>query len=333
METSLNPVQKKSLSLISADARLIHSILKIPNKPNSNYICMFLPYLGIFTHGAEQWDKKVKLNTPTFSGAEKSYYIAMRSAMKIFDTSFDELCALLGTALHKSEVHFFKIRTFLSKILNFHYNVGCDLHNNSYLGNTILCSLFTPFFDFDKDKYDYGEYVKNTSIIAGKLAATYRGLRFPNYCINSSMNFKYEDYNFFEKCPLKNNTIEDFALFSILCNINFIRIFIGQFFIEEFPSKLRLAYLQYFYLTKLIPEINLRLSTDFSLDLSLKNDKFRNCMAHYGLGVCMVESDIVEEDLMFGLTIRLMDKSYFEVKDAIFHELDTLAHQLESYLL
>ena len=328
--SQLNLVQSKSYALIKSDARFFYSIMTNPKKPKSNHITMLLPYLGVFADGAEQWGRKAKVNTPTFSADEKKYYIALRESAKIFNLGFNEFCDVLYESFQKSEAHFSKICNPLRKHLKLYNNVGCDLQKDSFLGNTILCSVFSPFFEFDNSQY--GEYVRKTTIVAGKLSAVFDCKSQLQYSLSQSLTFRFEDYHFFARCPLKSHNFIDFCLFSILCNINLIRIFVEQYFLEEFSSKLRFAYLQYYYLTKLIPEINQKLALNFSIDSKFKDDKFRNCIAHYGLGVVMKESDIVENDLMFGLTNKIFGVSYIETKSTILDELNKLANQLEVHL-
>ena len=328
--TNLNPVQKKSFELIQADARFIDTLFTNLQKPKTNFAMMFLPYLGIFADGTEQWGKKVNLKTPKFSASEKQHYTAIRNSIKMFDTEFNDLNILLNSKLTESEDYFLKTRTLMSKLINFHYNVGCDLNNHSFLGNTILCSIFAPSYTCGDPKY--GEYIRDASIIAGELAAAFGCREFPPYEIDNFIPLRYKDYNFFVKCPLKRKTDKDFSLFSILCNINYIRIFIDRYIKEDCPSKLRYAYLQYHSLVKLVPKINESLSQNFSFDTSFASNSFRNCMAHYGLGVVLKESDIIENDLMAGLTNKIFNMPYSKTKKAIFKELDSLSHQIESYL-
>ena len=329
----LNKVQEKSYSLIQADARFVYTLTKIfrsPNAPKSNYIAMLQPYIGLFADGAEQWGQKVKMNTPKFSDDEKIHYAEMRNSIKLFDLVYDELYAVLKNRLDESDKHFHAIRTIRSKLCGLYYNVGVDLQSDAFCGNTILCSIYTPFYEFDDEQYD--KYIHETSVIAGKLAAAYGGSNAQPYYIDNALEFRYKDYHFFSKCPRGIKNYDDFLLFSILCSINFVRTFINQYFVDEFPAKLRYAYLQYYYLTTLIPQMNQKLATNFTINNQYKNDSFRNCMAHYGLGVAISEADIVENDIFFGLSYKLLGMPYTEIKAAIYSELNMFAEQLTKYL-
>jgi len=328
----LNLIQEKAYKLIQTDARFIYSIIANPKKPKSNFISMLQPYIGMFADGAEKWGRKVGMNTPVFSDTEKKYYESMRASIKFFGMSFQEFCSILNRIFRESDEYFANVCNPIAKLNKQYDNVGVDLQDAIFCGNTILCSIYSPYYKAWNDNKAYGEFVKTNSIIAGKLVAAYGATLLSPYSINFALNFMDKDYHFFARCPLKNNTFENFCLFSILCNINFLRIFVDKYFVDEFASKLRFAYLQYYYLTNFILEINESLSTNFSFNAKYKNDCFRNCMAHYGIGQIMCESDIIETDIMFGLTNKIFDTPYLDVKNAIYNELDEIAKQLEKYL-
>ncbi len=60
----MNTIQKNAHDLILSDARYFYSLLDIwknNKKFNTNIWLMTLPYIGIFTDGAEQWYKKQKI--------------------------------------------------------------------------------------------------------------------------------------------------------------------------------------------------------------------------------------------------------------------------------
>jgi len=298
----LNKVQEKSYKLIQADARFLYNLTRVfksPNAPKSNYIMMLLPFIGLFADGSEQWGRKVKIGAPVFQDEEKKYYTEMRKSIKMFDITYDELFDTLKDTLNKSDKYYYDIRTLRSKLCGMYYNAGVDLQGNTFCGNTILCSIYAPFYKFG-DK-QYGKKINNISVVAGSLAAFYGDSNAQSYGVNNSLTFRSKDYHFFSKCPSGIKDYDKFLLFSILCSVNFVRVFINQYFVDEFPAKLRFAYLKYYYLTTLIPQINQKLATNFTINLQYKNDKFRNCMAHYGLGAVLKEDDIIEDDMLYGL--------------------------------
>lgn len=121
-------------------------------------------------------------------------------------------------------------------------------------------------------------------------------------------------------------------MFSILCTINYLLLFVCQAFADECPSKLRFLYLQYYYLVNLIEDINSKLKTNFKINNQWHSRSFRDCMAHYGLGQVLKDTDIIETDLMGGLTNKIFNVDYIQTKTNIFNELKNLADQLEKYL-
>ena len=329
----LNKVQEKSYNLIQKDARFVYTLTTVFRSSNalkSNYIMMLQPFIGLFADGCEQWGRKVGIDTPIFSEKEKKHYTEMRKSTKLFDMTYDELFNTLKMALIESDKYFYDTRTLQSKLCGLYYNAGVDLQGDTFCGNTVLCSIYAPFYKFS-DK-QYGKYIKNMSIVAGKLATVYGGSNTQPYRVNDSLKFRYEDYHFFNKCPRDIKNHDDFLLFSLLCSINFVRVFICQYFTDEFVTKLRFAYLQYYYLTTLIPQINQKLATNFAINRQYKNDKFRNCMAHYGLGASLKETDIIESDMLYGLSNLIFNMSYIDIKTAIYSELDSFSEELTNYL-
>lgn len=62
------------------------------------------------------------------------------------------------------------------------------------------------------------------------------------------------------------------------------------------------------------------------------SDIFRNAMAHYKLGVLLKEDELVENDIMFGLTQKCFGADYLSVKDFIVEELRKLSYDIKDYL-
>lgn len=61
----------------------------------------------------------------------------------------------------------------------------------------------------------------------------------------------------------------------------------------------------------------------------LKKRELRNCLAHYGLGQYIKNSDIVQSDVLKGLTIKAFKKDYFEVKEELYKFMNELADQIK----
>ncbi len=329
----MNNVQKAAYELIQEDARFIYSLSNIwKNADNisGNYICMSVPYIGLFADGAEQWCKKVGLNAPAFNPMEKSYYAQIRQSHKLFEKKYNDYYTVLLEKFFESDNYFYSIRSLREKILGY-YNVGADLCNNKFCGNTILCSMYIPIKVWGNK--NAGPWLKDMSKVAGELASHFGCTEIHWYNYNSNLIVKYKDYHFYKCSPLKMNNGLGILLFSILCSINYIIEFIENFFIEEIPQKLKYAYLQYYYLCGFIRDLNAKNGTDFSLDDQLCNRDFRNCLAHYGLGQCIKEKEIISNDILKGLTYKAFGMDYFTTKVKIYKLLKILAEQIEEAVL
>lgn len=329
----LNKVQTAAFELIQSDARFLYTIsdmMQNAKNINSNYIMMCQPYIGIFTDGAEQWCKKVGLNAPTFNDAEKAYYTALRQGHKLLEKTYDDYSSLLMKHLIESDNYFYHIRSLREKIFGY-YNVGTDICNGEFCGNTIICAAYMPIATLGNR--NVGVTIRDMSIIVGKLSAFLGCTNFPHYRYDDNNIVTYKDYHFYNNCPLKIKNIFGFILFSVLCSINYATVFVDTYFTEEIPQKFKFAYLQYYYLCDFIKELNIRNNTQFHIDDSLKNREFRNCLAHYGLGQLLSENDIVEHDILKGLTNKVFDKDYLSTKQLLYKYLNDLSNQIKKAIL
>lgn len=57
-----------------------------------------------------------------------------------------------------------------------------------------------------------------------------------------------------------------------------------------------------------------------------------NCLAHYGLGQYLCEDEIIENDILKGLTKKAFDMGYDEAKAFIYTELKSLTAQIKSVI-
>lgn len=330
---ALNKVQEAAFELIQSDARFLYTITDIrknAKKIKSNYIMMCQPYIGVFADGAEQWCKKVGFSAPAFNEKEKVYYTALRQGHKLFEKSYQEYINALMTKFAESDNYFYSIHRLREKILGY-YNVGTDLCNGEFCGNTIVCALHTPIVTLGNQ--NAGVSIRDISVIAGSLAAFFDCTDFPPYQYADNSNIVvYKDYHFYKNCPITLKNDMGFVLFSILCNINYVIEFIDKYFVEEIPQKFKFAYLQYYYLCNFIKELNLVENMSFDLDDSLKNRDVRNCLAHYGLGQFMKASDIDENDVLKGITIKAFNMDYHSCKEQLYSYLRALARQIKDVL-
>lgn len=326
----LNDIQKAAYELIQADARFLYTLIVIRRKEkniSSNYLMMSQPYIGLFTDGAEQWCKKLGLGAPQFTDTEKAYYTTLRQGHKLYEMSYSDYLSALTDKFRASDNYFYNNRSLLEKLVGY-YNVGTDLCNGHFCGNTILCALYTPVDTLNNK--ETGHWIRNISVVSGKLAGFFVCQNLIPYNYNDDISVKYKDYHFYKNCPLKIGTEYGFLLFSILCSVNYVIRFIDQYFVEEIPQKFKFAYLQYYYLCNFIKELNAENGTAFYINDSMKDRAFRNCLAHYGLGQYLSESDIKEDDVLKGLTSKAFSMNYSEAKDKLYFYLVELTNQIEA---
>lgn len=324
-----NNVQNAAYELIQSDARFLYTLTDIDKKARNNkgnYIMMSQPYIGLFADGSEQWCRKLGLGAPTFNKEEKEYYSKLRLSHKLYEKSYLDFQSVLMTKFNESDSHFYKIRRLREKLLGY-YNVGTDFCNGEYTGNTILCALYTPVNTLDNK--EIGPWLKNISVVVGKLAAFFDCISYGPYKYDDSICIIPKDYHFYKNCPISEKSDWGFLLFSVLCSINYAIEFVDKYFIEEIPQKFRFAYLQYYYLCDFIKDLNEANGTSFYLDDSLKDRAFRNCLAHYGLGQYLKENDLYSNDLLKGLTIKAFSMDYYETKECLYSQLAELITQIK----
>lgn len=329
----INKVQLAAYELIQSDARFIYSLVqlrKTGKRIETNYIMMAQPYIALFADGAEQWCNKMNIDSPRFSGIEKEYYSAVRQNIKLFDLSYNEFRKLLLKQLLISEQYFRKHRSPLEEIIGYN-NTGVDLCEGKFCGNTILGAIYSPFDILNNT--ETGIWIRSLSIIAGKLAEYFQCKSFPQYNRIGQLRIKTKDYHFFEKNPLRKNNELGFVLFSVLCTINYIIEFWDKIIIDEIPQKFKFAYIQYYYLCDFICGMNRETGLNLIIDKSLYNRNVRNCFVHYGLGMFLNESDIIDDDLLKGITQKAFGYDYKTSKEMLYSILRSLTNQIESLIL
>jgi len=330
----LNIVQFAAFELIQSDARFLYTLVDMQkNAKNlkSNYVLMCQPYIGIFADGAEQWCRKMNFDAPKFNEIEKKYYTELRGGHKLFEKSYIEYKALLLKKFYESNDYFYKLASDNQKRSSNYYNVGADLINGIFCGNTITFAMYNPAINFENP--NLGCLIREFSIVAGKLANFFIGSNPSPYSYDNINNYvRYEDYHFYKNCPIKIKNSLGFVLFSILCSINYITQFIEKTFFEEIPQKFKFAYLQYYYLCDFIEELNRENDTKFCLNKSLKNRNFRNCIAHYGLGQFLTDDDVDIDDVLKGLTCKAFNMDYYSTKNILYTYLNDLSTEISNFI-
>ncbi len=325
----LRKVQKAAYSLMREDARFLFSLVDLFKNGcdlNDNYVCMSLPYIGLFADGAEQWCQKVGISVPRFTQEEKDFYSYLRASIKALERGYDDYTSSLKVMLQKSDEYFKGIRLPGQEA---YFNIGTDLFMGKYCGNTILCASYNKFDCFQEE---IGPKMRDISVIAGKIAAALECDRFPPYR-HSNEKAISPDYHFFLNSPLKLKNDIGLLLFSIICAVNYAIVFIENFYVDEIPQKFKFAYLQYYYLCEFIPQIKEQTRIDIEIDASLMNRDFRNCLAHYGLGQYMKETEIINGDILYGLTNKAFGMNYIEAKKTLYNILRHTIDQIEGIVL
>lgn len=329
----LNTVQKGAFELIQLDARFGYSLVVIYQKEKqegNNYLMMSQPYIGVFTDGAEQWCRKMKIPAPLFTKEEKSYYTILRQGHKLFEASYWDYLSRLTQKLNQSD-EFFRAHRSLLELIFGYYNVGTDVFNGEFCGNTVLCALYSPLENcFEKGT---GPWISKISEVTGKLASFLECEEYGPYPCDEQIPLEYKDYHFYKKCSLTIRSDCGFLLFSILCSVNYVIEFVDKFFVDEIPQKFKFAYLQYYYLCEFIKKINKENNTELYLKDTLWDKQFRNCLAHYGLGQYLTESSVNMNDPLKGLTIKAFGMNYYETKELLYQYLYDLTEQLKAKIL
>ena len=332
-KNQFNTIQQAAFELIQSDARFLYTLTKLQQECKqieSNYIMMSQPYIGLFVDGSDKWSKKMRMAAPQLSAYEKRYYTHLRQGHKLFEKPYIEIARELNNSLIKADCYFRRKRG-LYGLISGYSNVGVDICNGKYCGNTLICDNNMPFDIFDSSITE--ENFMEISIIAGKLAAYYNCISMGPYTINSDCTSVVVDYHFFRRNPLKTNDYYiGVTLFSIICSINFITTFLETVFTEEVPQKYKFAYLLYYYLCDFIKDLNYIEGTHYKLDDSFKNRELRNCLAHYGIGQFLAEQDIDDSPLK-GLIMKAFNLDYNTAKKQLFDCLDSLCNQITNDII
>ncbi|MGN1303491.1 MAG: hypothetical protein ACI4YB_00510 [Oscillospiraceae bacterium] len=329
----MNLQQKTSISLIKNDLKFIYTIINNFSNIQSNYIVSAMPIIGTIIDGTEDWIKsynnsnKNKINIPLFNEKEQEFYEAMRSSIKFWNKSYDEIYQEIEQLYMDSDKYFSSICSTQARKLKLYDIWGADIVDGQFCGNTILCSLYVPGFKYGTN---IGEQIRALSEIGGKYVAMF-DVTTP-FQINKSMNFSFTDFGGFNISPVGNTYSYKFILFCLLCQINFVLICVDKYILEECSTKLRFAYLQYYYISMILPEINSAAHTDFKIENAWISDKFRNAMAHYKIGIALTPNEIILDDCFKGLTQKYFSCDYYTFKETIISILSNVANQIRSYL-
>lgn len=335
MAYELTVQQRAAKELIQSDLRYLFTILKNRGFIKSNYVVSMMPYQGLVVNGAEAWVAAMNnvapgaIDAPRFTQEEKLFYDAARQSIKLWEMPYEEVYTLLRRKYVESDRHFSSLCKPIARYLHLYDIFGADLTDEGHFcGNTILDAVYLPGYDYTDSTY--GPNLRDMAVIGGKYIPIFDAME--AYAVNSNLHFHDQDYGGFVKSPVGNKFSYRFVLFSILCQVNFIVHALDRYILPEVPTKLRFAYILYYYLCDMLPQINEAHGTSFTLSRDFYSQDFRNAMAHYKLGVYLKAHEVLADDPMFGLTQKAFNCDYQEVKRKIFCELKSLSTQLEMYL-
>ena len=332
-DAPFNKVQRCAVQLMKKDLRLFFTLLCYQKISTPSYYVALMPYMGLIVDGIEDWvnaynnSSKHKLNLPTFTDEEEKYYSEMRKSIKLFEKGYINLNRILYENYTKSDMYFSSLCKPIAKHLRLYDIYGVFYCDSVPCDNTVLAQIVTPFFSYDKtDEEKTVEMAK----IGGEYISCFNATE--PYKIISDFNFTTKDYCGFVKSPFGNKYNYKFLLFTILCQINFIVYSVDKFIVDETSTKLRFAYILYYYLLSLLPDIKENLKFSIIMDNKYYSDDFRNAMAHYKLGVSLKENDIIDTDPLFGLTQKLFGEDYHTVKNNIISELNKAGKQIQKII-
>ena len=331
----LTAQQRAAKELIKYDLRYLFTILQNKDQLKSNYIVSMMPYLSLIIDGAEAWVAAMNnapicaIEAPRFTQKEKIFYDAARQSIKLWEMPYEEVYNLLQERYIESDRYFSSLCKPIAKHLRLYDIFGADLANDDHFcGNTILDAIYLPGYDYSDSTY--GPNLRDMAVISGKYISVFDAM--DAYQTNHSMHFRYQDYGGFVKSPVGNKFTYRFVLFSILCQVNFVLYAVDQYIVPEVPTKLRFAYILYYYICDILSQINAAHGTAFTLSRDYYSKEFRNAMAHYKIGVYLKPHEILPDDPMFGMTQKAFGCSYLKIKTGICDELKSISSQLENYL-
>ena len=333
-DEKLNTQQKTAIMLMRDDLRFLFTIMKNNDQVTPNYYISFLPFFGLIIDGIENWIRTYNnssangtLKLPTFSEKEAEFYEMLRESVKFWDKDYDYIYGKLGDEYKKANKYFASSCSPTARLLGLYDFIGVNTINEQIYGNTILESAFIPNFNYESFN---GETIKLYAQIAGRYTALFGSLL--EYNVNKSFRFGVRDYGGFSKLTFAKQFDDKFVLFSALCQIQFVIHCVDEYILDECATKVRFSYVLYYYLKRFVDEVNSKIGTGFTIDGKYVNRGFRNAMAHYGIGPALKESEIIETDILFGLTQKFFNLSSSMLKDYILCELSDLAAQIKSFL-
>ena len=127
---SLSKTERVALRLIQSDLQFLYTVHKNSLVSDSSYFVALLPYMGVIIDGCETWTNKVdklKLHSLKFSKEEQHYYSELRNSIKLWETTFEDLSALLKQKYNESDNYFSSCCRPIAKVLKLYDIFGVYL--------------------------------------------------------------------------------------------------------------------------------------------------------------------------------------------------------------
>lgn len=331
-DIELNGVQRAAVELMKADLRFLYTGIVNQNQVTPSYYIYFMPFTGLIIDGVEDWIKsynnssKAKIDMPLFSEQEQEFFEEMRNSIKFFDNGYEYAFKRLEEEYEKSKIYFSSVCKPFAKAIHLYDIFGVYTANGITCGNTIFAGYSTPWFELGGS----GEYIRDFLVIAGKYIRMLGAV--DAYPVDETYLFDTRDYGGFVKSPVGNKFSYKFVLFSILCQINFVMVCINGYVSSAYTTKLRLSYVQYYYTVSILSEISSMNGLDFRINTNYVNEKFRNAMAHYKLGIALSPEEIQPNKAFYGLVEKYFNMECRGLLDLLIKEMENLGKQISDYL-
>lgn len=289
-------------------------------KDMGNYIFPFVSTFGLVIY--ESLKIIDKLGASEKIGLEQNdefskFYEKLRLNTKFYEKSLCDVNSCLKNKYDYMSNYFYNHVVKFLRPFGIHYRYGVTFllkdGKEFPISNTINSAVMLPDFSLDDN---YIQYLVKNFEFAGKILAKILVediVKSKNlFTTDKDTKFKDIDYGYFRKSNFSINYNENFILFNLICNINFIFYGLNQLIIEDVPIKLRATYLLYYYLCSINSEINDYFNTSFNIDNRYSDSKVRNALAHYGLYQALGD-DIIEDDLFGGLTNKYFNLNWTDL--------------------
>lgn len=330
----LSNTEKVVYRLIKLDFEMLCIIYFGNDKLNNTlYNLSFNGYYGMIIDGSTKWMAKVKglkSGVPKISSQQRTYYNQLRQSIKFWDMSYYDYINRMAEVYRYTENYYRNQTSLIAKKMKIYNVYGVSFINNEPIGNTIHFSMVIPSFNFNTFELEK-EYVINLNEYAGKLMRNNKVNLNESFAGFSNMNITAKDRGGIKKIGIEKD-IRLFFLYNLKCLICFNLYGLKPLKKSFLPSILRINYILYYYLYSILEDVNIDNKSDFFVDSQYIDTRFRNCMAHYGIGNLLRQDEVDLNDTFGGLTQKIFSMDYNLLNEKIEENLEVLLEQINSYL-